>query len=48
MTNQERIQEYIKINCSNCKNKNKQDCEIRVFRNENVICTKCIAYEREY
>lgn len=47
MTDQERINKYIEEHCKNCKNKTKFDCEIRVFRNEDIVCTKCIAYERE-
>ncbi len=47
MTNQERIQKYIKEHCSKCKNKNKFDCEIRVFKLANIVCTKCVNYERK-
>ena len=47
MTNQERIEKYIKEHCSKCKNKEKYDCEIRVFKNNDIICTKCVYYERE-
>ena len=47
MTNQERIQKYIKEHCNKCKNKNKFDCEIRVFQNSNTLCTKCVNYERK-
>lgn len=48
MTNQERIQKYIKEHCNKCKNKNKFGCEIRVFQNANTVCTKCINYERQH
>jgi formylmethanofuran dehydrogenase subunit E len=47
MTNQERIKKYKEEHCSRCKNKTKNDCEIRVFQNGDVICTKCVYYERE-
>lgn len=47
MNYQERIEKYIKENCSKCKNRKKFECDIRVFQNENVVCTKCINYERE-
>lgn len=47
MTNHERIQKYIKEHCSNCKNKHKYECEIRVFQNGGTIYTRCRAYERE-
>lgn len=47
MTNQERIEKYKKEHCLKCKNKNKFDCEIRIFKNNDTICTKCIYYERQ-
>lgn len=43
----ERIQKYIKTQCKNCKNKDSDLCEIRVFKADNVITTRCIYYERE-
>jgi len=46
MTNQERIQKYIQEYCKNCKNKDKYECEIRVFQTDNTIKTKCDYYER--
>ena len=46
MTNQERIEKYIKEHCSKCKNKDKFDCTIRIFQSKEVICTKCVNYER--
>ena len=47
MTNQERIEKYKKEHCSKCKNKDKFDCEIRIFKNNDIVCTKCVYYERE-
>lgn len=47
MTNQERIQKYIEQHCKNCKNKDKFECDIRIFQNSGTIYTRCIAYERE-
>lgn len=47
MTNQERINKYIQEHCNNCKNKEKYECEIRVFQNGDTIYTRCRAYERE-
>lgn len=47
MTNQERIEKYKKEHCSKCKNKNKFDCEIRIFKNNDIVCTKCVYYERQ-
>lgn len=47
MTNQERIEKYKKEYCSKCKNKDKFDCEIRVFTNNDIVFTKCVYYERQ-
>ena len=47
MTNQKRIEKYIKEHCEHCKNKEKFDCEIRIFKNNGILCTKCIYYERK-
>lgn len=46
MTEKEREQKYKQEYCTRCKNKDKNDCEIRVFRVQDVICTKCVNYER--
>ena len=47
MTNKERYEKYIKENCNNCKNKDKDLCEIRISCFNNIITTKCAYYERE-
>lgn len=47
MTNEERYKKYIKEYCKNCKNKDKFDCEIRIYQNEDTISTRCVNYERE-
>ena len=47
MNNQERIKKYKQEYCSKCKNKETQDCSIRVFIIEKTIYTKCDYYERE-
>lgn len=47
MTNQERYEKYIEENCKNCKNKDKDLCEIRISYFNNIITTKCVYYERE-
>ena len=47
MTQQERIQKYKKEYCSRCKNKDKYDCEIRVFAIDKTIYTKCVNYEKD-
>lgn len=40
MTNQERIEKYKKSIVQ-------FDCEIRIFKNNDTICTKCVYYERQ-
>lgn len=47
MTNEERYQKYIEENCKNCKNKEKDLCEIRISVFNNIITTKCVYYERK-
>lgn len=47
MNNQERIQKYVKEHCSKCKNKTKYMCDLRVFKADKTICTKCVYYERK-
>lgn len=47
MTNEERYQKYIEENCKNCKNKEKDLCEIRISVFNNIITTKCAYYERK-
>lgn len=47
MSNQERIQKYIQEHFKNCKNRDKFECEIRVFQNGDTIYTRCREYERE-
>ena len=47
MTNEERYEKYIEENCKNCKNKDKDLCEIRISYFNNTITTKCVYYERE-
>lgn len=47
MTNQERIEKYKKEHCSKCKNKEKFDCEIRVFKANCMQrrCDECKHYD---
>lgn len=47
MTEKQRIDKYIQEHCKNCKNKDKEDCEIRVFQCENETVTKCDYYEKK-
>lgn len=47
MSNEDRIQKYIKENCSNCTNKETDLCDIRIFVKDKVIYTKCCYFKRE-
>lgn len=47
MTDAERYQKYVKEYCSNCKNNNKDLCEIRIFTINGVTTTKCVYYEKD-
>ena len=47
MTEKQREQKYKQEYCTRCKNKGKNDCDIRVFSLQNTVCTKCMSYERE-
>ena len=47
MTEKQREQKYKQEYCTRCKNKDKNDCDIRVFSLQNTVCTKCMNYERE-
>lgn len=46
MTNKERYEKYIEENCKDCKNKNKDLCEIRISQYNDIVTTKCVYYER--
>lgn len=47
MTTKQRLEKYKQEQCKNCKNRKKQDCEIRVFKTEKETVTKCDCYERQ-
>lgn len=47
MTDKQRYEKYIKEHCTKCKNKDKEDCEIRILNRADEIITKCEYYERE-
>lgn len=47
MSTKERYEKYVKEHCSKCKNKLKYDCEIKIYKQGNIIITKCDHYERE-
>lgn len=46
MMNEERYQKYIDTQCVDCKNKNKDLCDIRICVFNNIVYTKCGYYER--
>lgn len=43
----ERFDKYVKEQCKNCKNKNKDLCEIRTSELNGIITTMCEFYEQE-
>lgn len=47
MTDEGRYQKYVEEHCSKCKNKEKCNCGIKIFKQDNVKVTKCEYYERE-
>ena len=47
ITNYASYEKYIEENCKNCKNKDKDLCEIRISVFNDIITTKCVYYERE-
>lgn len=46
MTNEERFKKYVEVNCRNCKNRDKDLCDIRICTNSDIIETKCRSFER--
>ena len=47
MTNEERFKKYVEEHCKNCENKNKFLCNIRIFKLDGIIETKCNYYKKE-
>ena len=47
MSKEERFQKYIKEYCHNCKNREKDLCDIKVFVLNNEVITKCVYYEKD-
>lgn len=47
MTNEERLKKYVEENCKNCKNKNKDLCNIKIAVINDIVKTFCEFYERE-
>jgi hypothetical protein len=48
MTIQDLYEEYICDYCKNCKNRNKNLCNINVVAFSNMTKAKCDAYEKEH
>ena len=46
MTNEERFKKYVGENCKNCKNRDKDLCDIRIFCIDGIVETKCAFYKR--
>ena len=42
-----KYEKYVEEHCKNCKNKDKDLCEIRVSTLGNVTVTKCGYYEKD-
>jgi len=47
MTDAERYKKYIEEHCKNCKHREENLCEIRIWKAPEMIITKCVYYERE-
>lgn len=47
ISEKERFDKYVKEQCRNCKNKDKNSCEIHTSAYDGIITTKCEAYEKE-
>lgn len=47
LSEKERFDKYVKEQCKNCKNRNKDLCEIHTSAYGEIITTKCEAYEKE-
>lgn len=47
LSEKERFDKYVKEQCKNCKNREKDLCEIHTSELNGIITTKCEAYEKE-
>lgn len=47
ISEKERFDKYVKEQCRNCKNRDKNLCEIHTSACGGIITTKCEAYEKE-
>lgn len=46
ISEEERFKKYVKEQCKNCKNREKDMCEIHTSAYGGIITTKCEAYEK--
>ena len=47
LSEKERFDKYVKEQCKNCKNKEKDMCEIHTSVYAGIITTRCKAYEKK-
>jgi hypothetical protein len=47
LSEKERFDKYVKEQCKNCKNREKDLCEIHTSAYGGIITTKCEFYEKE-
>lgn len=47
LSEKERFDKYVKEQCRNCKNKDKNLCEIHTSVYAGIITTRCEAYEKK-
>ena len=47
MTNAERYKKYVEEHCRNCKHREEDLCDIKIWEAPDAIITKCNFYERE-
>lgn len=47
ISEKERFDKYVKEQCKNCKNREKDMCEIHTSAYGGIITTRCEAYEKE-
>ena len=47
MTNKERYKKYIEEHCSVCKNRDTDLCNIKIWKDKDIIYTRCVYFENE-
>lgn len=47
ISEKERFDKHVKEQCTNCKNREKDMCEIHISAYGGIITTKCESYEKE-